>query len=647
MELPDKPLLPDIVWPSTLTTSTNDLVSQFFEPALQRSIRYDRGVGFFSSGWLRVNAAGMVAFAANAGRARWVTSPILSPADWEALRTGDEARSDSILREALVRNLADLVQSLAHDTVSALAWMVADEILDFKLALPRGHLENGEFHDKFGIFTDREGNRISFNGSYNDSIQGLLNYESIKVFNSWNAAFAPLVESDAKRFDNLWENKDPNLRTYNLPEAAKEQILKLRVGDRPYPPPKHPLSPSGQQERFPLWQHQKDAFAAFLEARRGIVEMATGTGKTRLALALCDQLTKTKQVETIIVAADGTDLLEQWHKQLLGLLRDLSPRWILARQFGDHRERDRFTLDPRRSVLLTSRHFLPSALQRLRPEQREKTILIHDEVHRLGSPSNRDSLSGLSESIGFRLGLSATPEREYDADGNSFVENHIGPVVYRFGLEDAIRSGVLCPFNYFPIHYEPNEEDRERIQKVYAQKAARSREGRPMTQEEVWIEIAKVHKTSKAKLPPFTSFITEHPQLLENCIVFVETKEYGESVLSIIHRFHHEFHTYFADEESERLQQFARGDIECLLTCHRLSEGIDIRSLKTVILFSSARARLETIQRMGRCLRTDPNNPTKIANVVDFSRIDGAANADTEREEWLTALSTIRPEIQT
>ncbi len=56
------------------------------KPELAVSVRYDRGVGFFSASWLRLAAKGMTGFAANSGRARWVTSPILGEADWEALQ---------------------------------------------------------------------------------------------------------------------------------------------------------------------------------------------------------------------------------------------------------------------------------------------------------------------------------------------------------------------------------------------------------------------------------------------------------------------------------------------------------------------------------------------------------------------------------
>jgi hypothetical protein len=206
--------------PAVLDTSTHDLTRDFFAPLLSNAVRYDRGVGFFSSGWLRINAQGMVAFAHNGGRARWVTSPILDTADWEALQAGDAARDEIVLRGVLARGIGDLAEALERQTRSALAWMVADEIITFKLALPRNKLDRGEFHDKFGVFTGAEGDQVSFNGSYNDSIQGTRNYESIKVFCSWQPAVAALAQADAERFERLWNNLDPNVRVFDLPETT-------------------------------------------------------------------------------------------------------------------------------------------------------------------------------------------------------------------------------------------------------------------------------------------------------------------------------------------------------------------------------------------------------------------------------------------
>ncbi len=79
--------LSDVAIPRTLDTSSHDIVGDFFVPVLRASVRYDRGVGYFSSGWLRANAQGMVDFASSGDRARWITSPILSERDWEFLRS--------------------------------------------------------------------------------------------------------------------------------------------------------------------------------------------------------------------------------------------------------------------------------------------------------------------------------------------------------------------------------------------------------------------------------------------------------------------------------------------------------------------------------------------------------------------------------
>jgi len=114
-------------------------------------------------------------------------------------------------------------------------------------------------------------------------------------------------------------------------------------------------------------------------------------------------------------------------------------------------------------------------------------------------------------------------------------------------------------------------------------------------------------------------------------------------VTPIIRKHTLKFHTYFEGDDREVLQRFSQGKLDCLITCHRLSEGIDVRSLRNVILLSADRARLETIQRIGRCLRADPNHPNKRATVVDFVRIsdsdDNQETADTRRRDWLIEVS--------
>ena len=89
--------------------------------------------------------------------------------------------------------------------------------------------------------------------------------------------------------------------------------------------------------------------------------------------------------------------------------------------------------------------------------------------------------------------------------------------------------------------------------------------------------------------------------------------------------------------------------LETLITCHMISEGIDIRSVKNIILFSSDRQRLETVQRIGRALRKDPTDPEKRAHVYDFVNLepiepDQHLPADWERYNWLSKLTETRGE---
>jgi superfamily II DNA or RNA helicase len=628
-------------------SDSTDTVKDFYLPCLERSSLYRRAVGYFTSRGLAVAAQGVAALLNADGRMRLVASPKLEADDLEAIRKGYVAREDAVTR-ALIASIENVSDEIIRDRLSVLAWLVAEGRLEVRIAVPldgSGAVKSGIYHEKLGLFSDDGGDVVAFTGSPNETAGGLLdNFEAIDVFCSWDDPQGR-VPRKIDNFERLWANRTRGLSVLDFPAAARARLLEYHSHQKAPPPPSH--------EAVNRWRHQDEAISKFLERERGVLEMATGTGKTRTALRICEMLVNRGDVDTIIVSADGVDLLEQWHAQLLALAPAFSSRFVVFRHYAEHHQRERFVLNPRRAVLLVSRSALAPAMRALTSRSGARTLLIHDEVHRLGSPGSRASLAGLSDSVRFRLGLSATPEREYDADGTQFIQEHIGPVIFSFGLADAIRRRILSPFNYYPLEYVPDDNDRKRLQDVYRRAEARERVGDPMAQEEIWIELAKVYKTSLAKLPVFSVFLEEHAKVLERSIIFVETREYGDEVLRIVHRYRHDFHTYYTGEESGTLARFATGEIECLLTCHRLSEGIDIRSIRSVILFSSARSPLETIQRMGRCLRIDPDQPAKRANVVDFIRQsvtpDEAEDQETEntdqsRRRWLEELSRLEPD---
>jgi superfamily II DNA or RNA helicase len=627
-------LLRDLQLLDEYRTGAVDVVRGLYEPGLHQSTEYLRAVGFFSSSALEALGAPLGAFVAGGGRMRLVTSVRLSATDTAAIEAG--LSRQQAVEDRLVAEIAAGLRAPLGKGAFLLTSLLAAGRLEIQVAVPLDGA--GIYHEKLGIFVDSVGDFVAFCGSSNESRQAFEgNYECIDVYRSWSDG----ARASAKRshFEALWRGTAPGVVTLTFPEAARRALLQRHVEE------------AERRERKPafagLWTHQRDAVQEFLTKKRGVLEMATGTGKTRTALAIAAHLLETGQVDTLVVAADGNDLLDQWYNQLLSLGRQMGGNFPILRHHASHRERDHFLLRPKHSAFLASRESLAPALRRLSRGQLARTLLVHDEVHRLGSPGNRAALAGLSEAIPFRLGLSATPDREYDVDGNSFIEAHVGPVIKRFELSDAIRNGVLTAFDYHPIDYVPSEEDRARLQEVYRRAAAKKAAGDPMTQEQIWTALAMVHKTSLAKIPPMSAFLAANAHLLRRAIVFVETREYGEKILELIHRYRHDFHTYYAEDDVGNLERFANGEIECLITCHRLSEGIDIRSIETVFLLSSARARLETIQRIGRCLRIDPENPRKRAHVIDFLRVGESVredNADEARRAWLTSLSLVQPD---
>ena len=614
-------------------SGADNLLRDFFRPTLREAREYWRAVGYFSSSALDAFGTPLGEFLKNDGRIRLITSVELSEADLLAIKRGTQRQ------EVCTSRLEDLINTEFVDGIgdgtTKLVRLLELGRLDIKIAVPK--TGTGIYHEKVGLFID-DTDFVAFTGSSNESRNAFeVNRECIDVYKSWSSEKRAFRKK--AHFEEMWHGRDAGVEVFTFPEAAKTKLLRVC---------RHRRTKTITQRDFKeQWRHQDEAVRAFLKDERGVLDMATGTGKTRIAIKILEALAQRDAISTVIVSTDGNDLLDQWYKQLIRVRSDAHRRPRVFRHYGGHKETSRFLLNPHDAILISSRKPLAMALRKLSPVQAHRTFLIHDEVHKLGSPGNCETLAGLSDDIRFRLGLSATPERHYDKEGNDFIREHIGPVLQTFGLSEAIERGILAPFNYHPISYSLTDNDRERISRVYKKRSAREASGQPMTKEEVWIEIARVYKTSESKLPLLDDFLANNQELLSRCIVFTETREFACRVMDIVHKYHPGFHSYFAGEDHKTLQKFARGDLQCLITCHRLSEGIDIRSLNSVILLSSDRSRLETIQRIGRCLRSDPTDPTKVANIVDFVHDRTASNRenpDETRCQWLSELSVLRAE---
>ena len=619
-----------------LDTSEDNLIDELYTPCLKWAERFDRGVGYFTTGWLTYNVAGLSDFASRGGKMRLITSPILSTEDTDAIIGAESQDGSAFLRleAALLENVEILRQEMEADIINAFSWMLYDGIIDMRFAIPCEKLEEGDFHDKFGIFY-KGNDALSFSGSINDSKHGFQNYESIKVFKTW-AGTQEYVDADTARFEKIWNRKDRNLKMFTIPQAVKNKIFELRSQDRPY------SLPVGSSK----WVHQDIAVKTFLEKEHGILAMATGTGKTVTAMKIINKLFDSGEIRRVVITMYGNDLLDQWAIQIRENYKNKQINYHYAAQ----KMMKDFVMHPDDSILILSRDSknlsrLLDLFDRLPGDYRNDTLFVFDEVHGAGSNTFVENLSGRLSPYRYRLGLSATPEREYDEAGNDFLLNEIGEVIFEFTLQDAIKKGILCEFNYIPLPYVLTEEEKLKKRKIIAAFNAKKESREPVDEKDMFTQLALVNKTAVNKLEEFENLISQRPELLQKCIIFVQTMEYGAKLQEILVRYSDKYHTYYADDEKINLENFAAGKIDCLLTCKKISEGIDISSVTNIILFSSDRSRLVTTQRIGRALRLDKNNPEKKATVVDFVIEDSEENdnnADAARAEWLTELSQTR-----
>ncbi len=237
-------ILREYPWKISYSSDENNPVADFYIPALECAIQYDRKSGFFNSSILSKVARGLGAMLHNQGQMRLVMGCQFSPQDLQAIKQGYE------LREAVTQRLDSDLQppknfaQLKHFEI--LSWLIQNQYLDIRIAVPlksdgtpeesdRQLDPNRIFHEKVGIITDANGDQLAFSGSNNESMGGWeANIESFHVFRSWEIGTDPeRVQLENSRFDKLWNNELPNVRVFEVPEAVQKKLLRYAPTTKP------------------------------------------------------------------------------------------------------------------------------------------------------------------------------------------------------------------------------------------------------------------------------------------------------------------------------------------------------------------------------------------------------------------------------
>lgn len=631
-------------------SSENNIVDKLFLPLLNHSVLYRRGVGYFTSGWLRLNLGGIRSLIERKGKAELITSPHLSEEDFEAIQRGEQAKEDRMLYEALVHELDSLQQEetqSARETLSLLAWLVADGLLDVKFAIPRNN--KGDFHDKFAVFTDEAGDRVAIHGSYNDSVHANYNGESFSVYCSWVEGQAPYVDKHDERFRRLSAGENGFFRMYDMPGLVLEKLVQITVHtERPYDVAMTQAKPEEQELpiRIPphirLHDYQKEAVHEWEgNERRGLFSMATGTGKTITSLAAAAGVYKARRKIALIVSVPFKHLVEQWNGEVQSFgfspVLSTSRNWL----FQANALIDDYNLGFEETLCFIVTHQSNADEDKflrlvMRIRDKNSILFIGDEAHYLGAAYLRNSLQ---PDIRMRIGLSATPERWRDLGGTQVVTDYFSREVISFGLEKAIEKGFLTPYEFTPHYVEMGEDDYREYKKLSLRimqhlQAAKKDSSRRQAASILAAQRANLLNRAETKIESFFTVLRRH-------VAEIGLENFNHTIVYCPEGKHREILRRIADlglrvqeivagtgnaERKVILQAFDRGDIQVIVAMKCLDEGVNVPATKRAYFLASTSNPRQFIQRRGRILRTTLTK--KRAYIHDFIMIPPSTVSD-------------------
>ena len=605
----------------------DNLVADFYRPCLSVATRYDRASGYFRSSVLQAVGSSLIDFVRRGGHIRLICSPDLTDEEINAFEQGYRTRAE-IIESAINRELDQVfADARTQFQTSAIATFISLGAMDVRIAFSAN--AHGIYHEKLGIFTDAFSNEVSFKGSANETWSAWHergNHESFDVFRSWTGASETArVERHRLYFERLWSDLVRGLDVEPFPDVAIERIrahAKSSVEELEMPKTASTRTLLPHQDTVLREWHKKN--------RRGIVEHATGSGKTFTALTALGEHLLNGQPAIILVPSQL--LFSQWQEEIQ---TEIPAAVILGAGAGkvswkasgriESFTADDGSLGPR--IILSTMQTARTDEFINRVKGGDHLLVIADEVHRTGSLENRRLFD---IEAGARMGLSATPRRYGDPDGTAEIFNYFGGVVGNpFTLQDAIKAGRLCPYEYHSHFLSLTEEETEAwasITKTIQRQIARnsgsdasfSLGDMPSEVKMLLIRRARIAKKAHGKVALAARVISENYASGDSWLVYCDDSSQLREVRAAIEASGinvNEYHTGMDGDPEQTLRWYRRhGGVLVSIKC--LDEGVDIPEISHALILASSQNPREYIQRRGRVLRVPPPPTTKSVAVV-------------------------------
>ena len=651
----------------------DNIVQDFYIPLLSEATVYKRAVGFFSSSALAEISKGIASMAKHGGKIQIVASPFLSEDDIEAIKSGYASRSD-VIEKALLRELSDEeTDYYTMGRLNLLANLIADNILDIRIAFTEDKSGIGMYHEKMGLIEDADGNVVAFSGSMNESATAMsINYETIDVYRSWfDENELERVKGKQNAFHAIWNDSEPNIRVLEFPSISQAIIDKYKRSapnfdiDRD----QFPKCPSIGKSTDPvtmttktigarvpseikLHSYQKDAISKWVgENYRGIFDMATGTGKTYTGLGAISKISEDLNDElAVFIVCPYQHLVDQWVEDIVRFNIEpiigysSSPQKDWKKRLSAAVRNQKLRSDKRFFCFVcTNATFTNSLVQEQISKIKSPLLLVVDEAHNFGAKSYSRLLD---ERFTYRLALSATLERHRDEEGTATLYKFFGKKCIIYSLDRAIEEDKLTPYKYYPVLVHLNSEELESYENISYEMSRHLIKGRngklklDSYGEILAIKRSRVVAAASLKLERLREVILPYRNkhfLLIYCgattvmapnadksntevedIKQVEavTRILGNELGMKVAKFTSE---ETIEERSAIKQHFKDGDdLQGIVAIKCLDEGVNIPGIQTAFILASTTNPKEYIQRRGRVLRKSPQTGKQFAEIYDF-----------------------------
>lgn len=648
---------------------------------------------------------------------RLIINDILTESDKEAIEKGKGQSMIEAFDLDNIEALRDTLSDRDKHFFNCLAWLIRNERIEIRIIAPKSGI--GIAHTKCGVFSDGI-NKVAFEGSVNFSKTALIdNKESLTASCSWdgevdnekikdtqeqfNKTFLgddeDVIYLDAKdiktRICSKFEAKeitDLLEEEYNILEEsakqdipmsvrmslakAKERVKKAiekyktadvqpTVEDGPRFP--YPSGPRDYQNlAFNNWKdnHQKGLFA-----------MATGTGKTITSLNCLLEIYKRTGSYKAIILVPTVALVDQWEGECKKfnfghIIKVCSKNSSWRADIDRLKMTESIGADPKLSYIIIctyASYGKDAVFSDLNEFSRKQVLLIADECHNIGAPGILKKISGIPYLR--RIGLSATPDRQFDDSGNNKIREFFGAeedYTYEYSMEEAIKKGVLCKYKYYPHIVKLTEEEmfeyskislrlakmfnftkgdftnkgddiltalllkRKRIihkaenkigifQKIVEDRLAQTGS---LKYTLVYVPEGNFPDTYEADTFEKRDIILDDPDSEHLIDVYTQViRDAGETVTV------KQFTSQSSDRE-DTLKAFAAGQLDVLTSMKCLDEGVDVPRSELAIFCSSTGNPRQFIQRRGRILRTHPDKHEAIIHdLIVIPEINDASDS--------------------